>query len=870
MVSGVIREKAKFPMIRGPDGSIQRNAFARYFVRLHDTPGDEALVDEQHVRRDRKVYSKLNLRAFLKNSLNREAYLHAPWLVKEPLAHQFRISSAIPPHLLKDAHILNNAVSHLEGRSYNGRLLPFAVVPAGYELGHPLLPGAETAQTQPARAPRGRQPRTPDDIAQQQEAQARQQMQRQVSGHRPQLTISVLTSGQHGGALPHHSGRQQAFPQAAAPPPKPAPPPIKYPIEDLDVQPRKDRTTRPQLNFLTEEMANYVKSDRSSALDHIQMETVGMLLEIWNTLNVQCEVYEIDSFTFDDFVDAMGFFTESDYTDCQLLDEAFCAVMKLLVDDNGKLQVSLPQMVEEELEDTSESAIDDSTVSTPVADVPARSTRSRLSHVENASEQEQSPAGPPVKTHKAQEALAGFDWVDALGQREMGHGGWHLILVGILYQLSQAPHFKATCDKVLAYLVPLDMEPNKDNIKYQFKTMDINLRAAALQPMTMLSATTKALKKFLEDCSEDQTDVRKRKMEYQRQKKVAMENMAYKNRDRAQMAEEVTVAEAAEAAAATAIADATTVGSSEPEDEPPAASGRNNRRSLKRKRGELSPQEKERKAALDAAKTAADKKKKEHQALVRDSEMLRQQVLELEAQIVDCDGDLREADVQRTKMLGKDRFCNRYYWFERNGQPFGGLPNSSTAEYGYANGRIWVQGPDTMEREGFIELPENEQAVYKAKHQVTVPERRKIEEGPTSLKNAHEWGYYDDPAVLDSLIGWLDDRGEREKKLRKELYEWRDKICKYMRAHKEFMDSEAAKKLEAEEEPKKGIATRRQAEQDKAEAGERCLRWKNSMAVSQNNHIHSEGPPAKKQKKNAAPKVAAVVINNRTSRSRVK
>jgi hypothetical protein len=110
ITSGSIREKAKFPMIRGPDGSIQRNAFARYFIRLHDPAGDEALVDENNVRRDRKVYSKMNIRAFLKNSLNREPYLHAPWLVKEPLAHHYRISTHIPPHLLKDANNMNNPV----------------------------------------------------------------------------------------------------------------------------------------------------------------------------------------------------------------------------------------------------------------------------------------------------------------------------------------------------------------------------------------------------------------------------------------------------------------------------------------------------------------------------------------------------------------------------------------------------------------------------------------------------------------------------------------------------------------------------------------------------------------------------------------
>lgn len=729
-----------------------------------------------------------------------------------------------------------------------------------------MLQGTDNSQDQRARAPRGRNQR-PEDVARmQQEAQRQQHMQRQ---------------GQHGGALPQHPARQQVVPQVIVPPPKPAPPPIKYPIEDLDVAPKREWIVRPQLSFLTEEMANYVKNNRSSPIAQIRLETTGMLLEIWNTLNVQCEVYEIDSFTFDDFVDAMGFTTESENTECQLLDEAFCAVMKQLVDETGKVQVSLPQMVEED-EDSSESAIDDSTVSTPVADVPARSTRSRLSHVENVSEHSRSPAGPPVKMHRAQEALVGFDWVATLGARDMAAANWHLILVGILYQLSQVPHFKATCDKVLYYLVPLDMDPEKENIKFQFKTMNIDLRAAALQPLTMLSTTTKALKKFLEDCSEDQTEVRKRKMEYQRERRTAGDALHLKSKDKAQVSEAVNAAEAAEAAAAAAIADAAAAAanSSEPEEEQTSTSGRSNRRSLKRKRAnEMTPQEKERKAAHDAAKTAADKKRKEFQALVRDIDLLKQQILDLEAQIVDCDSDLREADVQRTRMLGKDRYCNRYWWLERNGQPHGGLPTSSTADYGYSNGRIWVQGPDTMEREGFIDLPADEQAAYKAKFNVTVPERRRFEEGPTSLMNAKEWACIDDPSVLDALIAWLDDRGEREKKLRKELFEWHDKIVKFMRARKEFLDAEAAKKLEADEEPKKGIATRRQAEQEKAEAGERCLRWKNTMGLERNNHLHCESPPPKKPKKKSAKEIketkeakeaAAAATSTRTSRSRAR
>ena len=89
-IRGVIREKASFPMIRGPKGEVQRVAFSRYFIRLHTTEEEDALLDDKHVRRDRKVFTKQNLRAFLKHSLQRDTWIGAPWLVKEHLAIQYR------------------------------------------------------------------------------------------------------------------------------------------------------------------------------------------------------------------------------------------------------------------------------------------------------------------------------------------------------------------------------------------------------------------------------------------------------------------------------------------------------------------------------------------------------------------------------------------------------------------------------------------------------------------------------------------------------------------------------------------------------------------------------------------------------------
>ena len=289
--------------------------------------------------------------------------------------------------------------------------------------------------------------------------------------------------------------------------------------------------------------------------------------------------------------------------------------------------------------------------------------------------------------------------------------------------------------------------------------------------------------------------------------------------------------------------------SSGSDDEVPKA-GRSLRRGndRKRKREEEAARAAEEKKKAELAKQQP-KQSKEFKKLLVDIEELKKQIMEHESKILECDGDLREANVQRTKVLGKDRFCNRYYWFERNGQPFGGLPSSSTASYGYANGRIWVQGPDDMERAGFIDRTKEDQMDYKRHFGLTVPERRQLEEGKTYLQSAKEWGFYDDPILLDNLIGWLDDRGDREKRLRKELFDWRDTIVQYMEAHKKFKDEEAAKKLEADEEHATRISTRHKTHEDMTAARERCLKWKNTMVIAEEGHLHSESARPKQVKK---------------------
>lgn len=267
---------------------------------------------------------------------------------------------------------------------------------------------------------------------------------------------------------------------------------------------------------------------------------------------------------------------------------------------------------------------------------------------------------------------------------------------------------------------------------------------------------------------------------------------------------------------------------------------RGNDRAMERKR--KLDAEKERKAQEKIEKAKKPNKEiRQLDKLNKKIGKLQDQIREFEEEVAVIENDLREADCPRTRVLGKDRFWNRYYWMERNAMPYAGLPDSSTAHAGYANGCLWVQGPDDIERVGFIELSDQENDQYRRAFQMSVPERKILEEGTTHIFTATQWAYYDEPKSLDYLIAWLDPRGEREIRLRKELQHQRDRISTYMENRKEYLASEDNEKEGDASEPVKRVSTRTKTYVDSS--GHRCAKWRNLTALNELGHLHSEPKP---------------------------
>lgn len=521
-LQGVVREKTRFGGRMLPDGTMAP-ATTKYFVTIPGRDDAEAVVDDSHIFRDRKAFTKAVLRSFIKQTVTREAWNGAPWLVKHDYAAQYAIDTRIPPHLRYDTKLMerkmqqaqkrasmSNEHDGVNGADYHGpaRLPDLKPVSKGHK--------GKGQQQQPPHFPQGPKGRS-------------------ILGGPEAGIFHAPHSGGNPFQLPNFRSNDHTPQQTATPQPPPPPPPPKYPIDDLELDPREDKV-RPPLRFMckdppisTESATDGEANGTDHLINNISMKSIGPLLETWDTLNVYCEIFKLDSFTFDDFVEALH--VASEETPVQLFEEIHCSVLKILVSseaDGGKLNVTLPELEEDDDEDEDEDEEDEEARSpTPEADrPPARANRSSLAKAEaermaaEARAAEVEAAQQDMK-HRAEELLEDYDWIDHLRKRDFKDGGWEMIMVGLLHQLSKDDRKQQICEDLLAELVPPNVDPTQETVLQRYANLDLDHRVEALQILCMLTTRTKAIRAYMEDCSETMTGYRKEKIEWQRQRKQA-------------------------------------------------------------------------------------------------------------------------------------------------------------------------------------------------------------------------------------------------------------------------------------------------------------------------------------------------------------
>ncbi|KAF8581380.1 chromatin remodeling complex protein [Ramaria rubella] len=169
---------------------------------------------------------------------------------------------------------------------------------------------------------------------------------------------------------------------------------------------------------------------------------------------------------------------------------------------------------------------------------------------------------------------------------------------------------------------------------------------------------------------------------------------------------------------------------------------------------------------LARAKTASAKQAQaEHRRLDEEDNKLERRMEGIEREFRKWSG------VVRLKPLGKDRFHNRYWWFD-------GVGGSSLIASGgtvvYGAGRLFIQGPT----EADVEIMERKQ---KDDPSFDLLERRLDQEGLEGMLEVGVWGYFSEPEQFVELMSWLNVKGNRELKLKENLTKWADHISAGMR-----------------------------------------------------------------------------------------
>jgi len=237
-LTGIVRDKTRFGNKVQPDGTLSA-PFVRYFVSLDNRPLEEAVVDDNHIMRDRKIFTKQILRSFIKKTVTREAWTGAPWIVKPDIASKYHIDSRVPPHLKYESKVAEKKQNQAmkkngPGPDYDGMVGSFPGT------------GRQLLEIKPA-------PKSHKSKQQQTHNKTLKQLPLSflpVHGnqHPPQFinapTFQSHTFRTNGGAVPQfnnfHNSSYAFAPLQSMPPIPPPPAVIKYPIEDLQVAPRKE------------------------------------------------------------------------------------------------------------------------------------------------------------------------------------------------------------------------------------------------------------------------------------------------------------------------------------------------------------------------------------------------------------------------------------------------------------------------------------------------------------------------------------------------------------------------------------------------------------------------------------------------------
>lgn len=460
------------------------------------------------------------------------------------------------------------------------------------------------------------------------------------------------------------------------------------------------------------------------------------LLEIWTFFNVFLEVLILDSFTLDDFCDAL-----IGQDNCELIDELFCSLLRVF----SEARV-LPGVTQKPIEQES--------------DRPAGSTTGDL----------QNRSWDTVAQEHA--------WRGDFFQKQFSNDRYRGIILGLLDEWSREGSDFADTICNSSSTGSMDIEAIPDKFQQLSSENKINILKHLIEHIWRLPL----IREYIEECMNHLTQLRKDRADTAKVRRLhsdAIYRLKLSRREQAlasinpsEKPKAATIKNVDHGRKAQTLQPSDSSDLSEDDEMPHAIVSTTRSRASALSRVARVRADDEMSDTTDDYSRSVDREDSMARfsshalSTEKDFEMAiakhRRAVIRADDKIAKIEAEFRESDAQRLRKLGEDRFYNAYYWLEASGMPIFGLPNCSTSHAGFSTGRIFVQGPSQYRLE---ELRHR----YSGRLSELEARRRKEEGSSTMLPDDQAWGYYDSPKELEGLLAWLNPKGEREFKLKSNI-----------------------------------------------------------------------------------------------------
>ncbi|KAL7318660.1 hypothetical protein PS15m_001876 [Mucor circinelloides] len=372
--------------------------------------------------------------------------------------------------------------------------------------------------------------------------------------------------------------------------------------------------------------------------------------------------------------------------------------------------------------------------------------------------------------------IVSINWDHGTVDTEAERHGWEDILIGFVNQLAPIEQLPEL-DRILNMLVPSENSTLEER-EQAYSSLCLRDKITLFELLINVANESFVIKNYLDECQDQLTELRKQKIDLSRERKrIRAEKLELEDKQNGDVQTENHDAgvDSDSEDDASDNEDSALLKAQRKADQLSRLESR--QEAMKRRQAEREEQENKRikmhhiqREEQRAQKVRNDARKK----LDEEERLMHKKEEQVER-------DMRKYSVNRIKPLGRDKFYNRYYYLDDIG---GTLLHGS--------GKLYVQSPSDTDLMVLLERDVVESIDANAtlpcgrgggvkfvsqlmKEQGLVKEAEFFEDRVAKLKQHTAnpldewWQTYDDPEDIQKLLDWLNPKGVREFRLRREL-----------------------------------------------------------------------------------------------------